>query len=84
MLLYVAVGLIPLAVLSVYALPRLEKDYREELGREQRRDVLGWEENKRRAQDNLQEFMRVELAREFTEFQHWRSISRQRDEQWYY
>lgn len=73
MLLYVAVGLIPLAVLSVYALPRLEKDYREELGREQRRDVLGWEENKRRAQDNLQEFMRVELAREFTEFQHWRA-----------
>ncbi|CAG0927684.1 two-component system, OmpR family, sensor histidine kinase VicK [Planctomycetaceae bacterium] len=73
MLLYVAVGLIPLAALSTYAWPRVEKDYKEELGQAQYRDITNYQNNWRRAQESLQDLVLVEFSREFTEFQHWRA-----------
>ncbi len=73
MLLYVAVGLIPLAVLSTYAGPRLKRDLVEELREEQQRSGEETERNQEAADRDIRAFLRQELTREFTEFQHWRA-----------
>ncbi len=73
MLLYVAVGLIPLAVLSTYAGPRLKRDLVEELREEQFRSGEQAERNQEAAGRDIRAFLRQELIREFTEFQHWRA-----------
>lgn len=73
MLLYVAVGLIPLAVLSTYAGPRLEREYRQELRDAEDGALSVARGAEAKAERDLRNLLRVELSREFTEFQHWRA-----------
>ncbi len=73
MLLYVAVGLIPLAALSRFAWPRIEKEYTTEIAMHQIQASQEVQDQFKRSQNALEDFLRVELSREFTEFQHWRA-----------
>lgn len=73
MLLYVAVGLIPLAVLSTYAGPQLDKDYRRQIRDDEEAARAMRSAAEARAERDLRNLLRVELSREFTEFQHWRA-----------
>lgn len=73
MLLYVAVGLIPLAVLSTYAGPRLKKDYEAEIGAEQARSYAESQRRLEEARRDLRGLLRQEFSREFTDYQHWRA-----------
>lgn len=73
MLLYVAVGLIPLAVLSTYAGPQLDKEYHRQLMDQEEAARTMRSGAEARAERDLRNLLRIELSREFTEFQHWRA-----------
>ena len=73
MLLYVAVGLIPLAAFSFVVWPRVEKDYHLEHFNARMGAVEQQQRELARSQEVLNEFLHKEFSREFTEFQHWRA-----------
>lgn len=73
MLLYVAVGLIPLAVLSTYAGPRLKKDHEAQAQAEAAQRALDANARLEYATREVAAMLRREFGREFTEFQHWRA-----------
>jgi signal transduction histidine kinase len=73
MLLYVAVGLIPLAAFSFVVWPRLEKDHQQEALLIKSQALEQRNRDMARSTEALNELLHKEFSREFTEFQHWRA-----------
>lgn len=73
MLLYVAVGLIPLAVLSRVGWAQATREHQDELAGLRRREADETRVANMQAQMEIRMLLINEFPREFTEFQHWRA-----------
>lgn len=73
MLLYVAVGLIPLAVLSRVGSKHAQREYVEQVNQAAQSSLNQTLELNFRANATLNELFATEFSREYTEYQHWRA-----------